>query len=149
MSVIKLTPHFSLEEFEHSDIASRHGVPNTCPPDLVPNLMRVADFLERLRNVLAAPIIITSGYRCKWLNDQLGSHDTSAHRMGFAADFRVIGYTPLEVCHIISDEETMGFDQLIYEYRNWTHISVAPRMRREVLTINAKHPGGVPGLVDD
>lgn len=145
---MQLTQHFTLEEFERSDIALRHGVQNRVPDELVLNIQKVAEFLEKVRAIFGSPIVISSGYRCKWLNDKVGSHEGSAHRKGFAADFRVLGKSPLAVCIAISTAD-LFYDQCIYEYKGWTHISVDPRLRCMDLTIDQKRPRGVPGFIDD
>lgn len=145
---MQLTPNFTLEEFERSDIALRHGVQNKVPDDLLPNIQKLAKFLEEVRNIFHSPIFITSGYRCKWLNDKVGSHDGSAHRKGFAADFRVKGYSPFDICRGISTTD-LDYDQCIYEFKGWTHISIDPRLRRMNLTIDQKRPNGAAGFIDD
>ncbi len=145
---MQLTLHFTLEEFERSDIALRHGIPNKIPDELLPNIQKLAEFLEQVRNIFSSPLFVTSGYRCKWLNDRVGSHDNSAHRKALAADFRVKGYSPLEVCRAISTTD-LGYDQCIYEFKSWAHISVDPRLRRLDLTIDQKRPNGAAGFIDD
>lgn len=145
---MQLTPNFTLEEFERSELASRHTVPNKVPDDLLPNIQKLAEFLEQVRALFGSPIFITSGYRCKWLNDKVGSHDGSAHRKGFAADFRVLGKSPLDVCRAIS-ATSLVYDQCIYEFKDWTHISIDPRLRCLDLTIDQKRPRGIAGFIDD
>jgi hypothetical protein len=79
--------------------------------------------LEQVRGVVGKPIMINSGYRCKQVNDSVGSKDTSQHRIGCAADIRVSGMTPSQVCEAIKASD-IQFDQLIREFDSWTHISV-------------------------
>jgi hypothetical protein len=67
--------------------------------------------------------MISSGLRTKKVNDAVGSRDTSQHRIGCAADFRVPGMTPDEVVRKIV-ASGIGFDQVIREFDRWTHISV-------------------------
>ena len=43
----QLSPHFSLAELTYSEIAARRGIPNDLPVELLPNLTRVANVLER------------------------------------------------------------------------------------------------------
>jgi zinc D-Ala-D-Ala carboxypeptidase len=69
------------------------------------------------------PIIISSGLRTKKVNDAVGSRDTSQHRLGCAADFRVPGMTPDQVVKAIV-ASGIGYDQVIREFDRWTHISV-------------------------
>lgn len=46
-------------------------------------------FLDALRQSLGRPLIITSGYRCKARNEQVGGVSTSLHTKGEAVDIRV------------------------------------------------------------
>ena len=144
---MKLTPHFTLEELTASDLATRKGWDNTPNAAEVQNLTRLAHLLEMVRDVLLQPLNISSGFRSKILNDAVGSRDTSQHRLGCAADFRVTGMTPREVCKLII-ASGVPFDQLIQEFYEegkpggWVHISVPNsadgRPRRSALIIDSK-----------
>ena len=91
MNNISLSPHFSLSEFTKSATALRHGISNVPPPEAVKNLKALcAGTLEPLRVGLELPVIITSGYRTKVLNDILAhASERSQHMQGQAADFYV------------------------------------------------------------
>lgn len=117
-----LTEHFSLEELTRSELAERKGWDNK--PSLIAsaNLMRLAEFLEQVRKVIGKPLVINSGYRSQILNNAVGSKETSQHRVGAAADFRVGGMTPHEICEIIKNSD-LQFDQCIQEL-SWVHISI-------------------------
>ena len=93
MQDIQLSPHFKLKEFTKSRTARQHGINNTPPPEAVENLRALCcHTLEPLREALGLPIIITSGYRCKALNERITHHSaTSQHMQGEAADFVVQG----------------------------------------------------------
>ena len=66
---MQLTAHFSLEELIASETATRSGIDNTPPSELMPNLRALADGLEKVRAALGGrPIHINSGYRCPALN---------------------------------------------------------------------------------
>ena len=67
--------------------------------------------------------MVNSAFRCKQVNDAVGSKDTSQHRHGCAADFRVPGVTPDEVVRAVI-AAGLPFDQIIREYDRWTHISI-------------------------
>ena len=121
---MNLTPHFTLEELTASEIAERNGWDNSPNDQELANLTRLADFLEQVKVVLGGkPIMISSGLRTKKVNDAVGSRDTSQHRIGCAADFRVPGMTPDEVVRKIV-ASSIGYDQVIREFDRWTHISV-------------------------
>ena len=86
-----LSHHFKLSEFVVSETARSRGIDNTPSEEEVENLRRLCEgCLEPLREVLELPIVITSGYRCKALNDLLAhSSDRSQHMLGQAADFHI------------------------------------------------------------
>jgi zinc D-Ala-D-Ala carboxypeptidase len=121
---MNLTPHFTLEELTASETAERNGWDNSPNDQELANLTRLADFLEQVKVVLnGKPIMISSGLRTKKVNDAVGSRDTSQHRLGCAADFRVPGMTPDQVVKAII-ASGIGYDQVIREFDRWTHISV-------------------------
>ena len=121
---MNLTPHFTLEELTASETAERNGWDNSPNDQELANLTRLADFLEQVKVVLnGKPIMISSGLRTKKVNDAVGSKDTSQHRIGCAADFRVPGMTPDQVVKAIV-ASGIGYDQVIREFDRWTHISI-------------------------
>jgi uncharacterized protein YcbK (DUF882 family) len=130
---MNLSPHFTLDELTHTD---HREIDNSPTQDEINNLQQLANFLEEVKTVLGGkPIMISSGFRCKALNDAVGSKDTSQHRTGFAADFRVPGMTPDEVVRTIV-ASGIGYDQIIREFDRWTHISVADKPRKQALIID-------------
>ena len=117
----KLTEHFTLEELTHTDHREFDNTPNDAEKA---NLERLALFLEQVKEVLGGkPIMVNSAYRCKAVNDAVGSKDTSQHRIGCAADIRVPSMTPDQVVKAVI-ASGIGYDQLIREFDRWTHISV-------------------------
>lgn len=140
---MKLTEHFTLDEFLVSETAARLGIDNTPTPEVLSNLTRLATVLEDVRARLGKPIIITSGYRSPELNKAVpGSSWKSMHQYGLAADFICPGFgSPLYVCRAIADTN-IQYDQLIHEFGNWVHFGLsvgAPK--RELLTAK-KGPDG-------
>lgn len=90
----RLSPHFTLGEFLRSATAERHDhiVKQQYDPseEVVANLTYLCSTtLEPIRDILGAPMKITSGYRCKPLNDLVGSTDASQHLKGQAADIQL------------------------------------------------------------
>jgi len=136
---MKLSAHFSLEEFTISSKALSMGIKNDPTPPHLENLKRLAERMEAVRALFDRPIEITSAYRNPQVNAAVGGVPTSAHAVGHAADFHVDGMTDLQVAKVIRDS-TLKFDQLIYEKSRCVHISFDPRLRRQVL----RQPGG-PG----
>jgi hypothetical protein len=125
---MNLSDHFTYDELTHTNHRQFDNAPNASE---LANLTRLAAFLEQVKELLGGkPIMINSAFRSKQVNDAVGSKDTSQHRIGCAADIRVPGMTPDEVCKAIIDSD-LPYDQIIREFYNpesksggWTHISV-------------------------
>ena len=134
---MNLSPHFTLEELT---ITEHREFDNTPDEAELANLKRLAEFLEKVKEVLGGkPIMINSAFRCKQVNDAVGSKDTSQHRVGCAADLRVPGMTPDEVVKAII-ASGIGYDQVIREFDRWTHISIPNKLfdspRKQALIID-------------
>lgn len=136
---MKLSPHFRLAEFLRSETAARRGIDNAPPEHVVNSLAILCDeLLEPIRERFG-PVQITSGYRSPELNRAVGGSSGSQHIKGEAADLVVPGRSAFEVCEIIRDELDLPFHQLIHEFGDWVHISMAPDAtvpRRQCLTID-------------
>jgi len=134
-----ITPNFTLAELAASETAARHGWDNTPGPSELANLKRLADLLEQVRALLGKPVLVNSAFRSKRVNDAVGSKDTSQHRIGCAADIRVPGMTPDQVCRKII-ASGIAFHQVIREYDAWVHVSVPNTIdtpaRRQALIID-------------
>jgi uncharacterized protein YcbK (DUF882 family) len=134
---VNLSPHFTLEELTHTDHREFDNTPNDSEKN---NLKRLAEFLEQVKDVLGGkPIMVNSAFRCKQVNDAVGSKDSSQHRIGCAADIRVPGMTPDEVVKAVI-ASGIGYYQIIREFDRWTHISVPNSIidspRRQALIID-------------
>ena len=126
-----MTPHFTLAELTHTDHRSLNNTPNAGE---LANLQRLAEFLEVVKTTLGGkPVMISSAFRSKAVNDAVGSKDTSQHRQGLAADFRVPGMAPDAVVRALL---ALPYDQIIREYDAWTHISISDKPRRQALIID-------------
>jgi hypothetical protein len=134
---MNLSPHFTLEELTHTDHRQFDNTPNATE---IANLVRLANLLEEVKTAIGGkPVIINSAFRCKQVNDAVGSKDSSQHRIGCAADIRVPSMTPDEVVKAVIASE-IGYDQIIREFDRWTHISVpntaGANPRRQALIID-------------
>lgn len=129
-----MSANFSLSEFQVSQTAARMGRELVLGKKEKNNLVLLTrTVMQPVRDLLDAPVVITSGYRPEWLNTLIGGSKSSQHIKGQAADFIVVGMQVLEAAHKI--QEQIGFDQLICEFNKWIHISFCPGpMRGEVLT---------------
>lgn len=146
---MKISGHFSLEEFLFSETAARLGLDNTPTPAVVVNLGLVATVMERIRTLLRdGPIVVHSGYRSVAVNRAVGGVATSAHCKGLACDFVCPGFgTPYEVALAILTSDAK-YDQLILEY-GWVHVGLAQEgmsSRQEALTKRSPFTGYEPGI---
>ncbi len=138
---MNLSPNFTLSEFTSSQTAARRGIDNRPPADVIEHLAELAAVLERIRAEVGKPIVINSGYRSFELNEAVGGAANSAHLSGWAADITIPGFgSPLQVCRTISQIRGLRFDQIILEFADsgggWCHLSIDPRYRMQVLTID-------------
>ena len=128
-----MTPHFSLAELTATSHRQFDNTPNETE---LANLQKLAEFLEEVKTLLdGKPIMINSAFRSKQVNDSVGSKDTSQHRLGYAADFKVPGMTPDQVVRALVASD-LPFDQVIREFDAWTHVSISPSPRRQALIID-------------
>jgi hypothetical protein len=128
-----MTPHFTLAELTATSHRQFDNTPNESE---TANLQKLAEFLEVVKEALdGKPVMISSGFRCKAVNDSVGSRDSSQHRTGQAADFKVPGMSPDAVVRAII-EAGLPYDQIIREFDAWTHISISDTPRRQALIID-------------
>lgn len=135
--------HFNLSEFFRSSTAAENGIKNEPSIDeratIVRNINLLVDnVLDPVRDMVDAPIIITSGYRSPQVNRLVGGVDNSQHMSGCAADFHVMGFTPsmmLGVFFYILNR--LKYDQLIYyRSKNIIHVSYVENCpRREAFVM--------------
>jgi zinc D-Ala-D-Ala carboxypeptidase len=128
-----MTEHFTLAELTATSHRQFDNTPNEAE---TANLQRLAEFLEQVKTALdGKPIMINSAFRSKQVNDSVGSKDTSQHRTGCAADFKVPGMTPDAVVRAII-AAGLPYDQIIREFDAWTHISISDTPRKQALIID-------------
>lgn len=132
---MKLSTHFTLEEFTASEMGERVGISNIPSAEITRNLRGTATCLEDIRHLLRdTPIHVTSGYRCPDLNKLVGGASDSAHMAGCAVDFIAPAFgTPLEICKFIHTALLrFPIDQLIWEF-SWVHIAFTATPRHQLL----------------
>jgi hypothetical protein len=137
---LNLSTHFSLAEFCASEVAARRGLGNTIPPELIPNAVALCENVLEPARLALGPIRINSGYRSKKVNSAVGGAWGSQHTLGQAADIIPLGLNVnlFELFEYIY--ESLPFDQIIWEFGAWVHVSFAPVLRHTVLVAAA-----VPG----
>lgn len=126
--------NFKMSELIYSETAIKNNINNMPDINSLDNMLNLIHYcLQPTRELLGAPMIITSGYRNPLVNRLVGGVNSSQHTKGLAADFTVLGITPSQIISIIK-ASNVEFDQLINEYDKWVHISYNKgKNRREVL----------------
>ena len=151
-----LSPHFSLKEMTDSQTAVKYGIANMPSEPEVENLRRLCErTLEPLREALQLPLIITSGFRTKALNDKVAhSSERSQHMAGQAADFYVknlaesaenVGKNAsrrellIKAFRLIILDDSIDYDQLII-YPSFIHVSyVSPEANRHNILLGMRN----------
>jgi hypothetical protein len=137
---MQLSKHLSRAEFERSDAATNYGISNSMNSGQLAKAMALAEnCFEPIREHLAKPIRVNSGYRSPAVNKRIGGALTSQHSLGEAID---LDLHDRDLFEWIIDNVT--FDQLIYESGNdteaaWFHISYREgHNRKQVLRMIKK-----------
>lgn len=137
----QLSPHFSLSELTRTDT----GLVNNPSSESVDNLQRLAvDVLEPIRELLGAPLIVHSGYRCREVNSAVGGARASAHLEGRACDFHPDNEQLIRAEFQKILQSDIPFDRTILEYRGsryWIHAEIprwgeAPRRKAYIAIEN-------------
>lgn len=137
-----LSRHFKLAEFTKSDIAKKNGLANRPSEKQIENLSYLCNHLmEGIRDNWDKPVIITSGYRSKKVNELAGGVPSSHHRcLGLyaACDFVVPGVENKEIFEAIANSN-LPYDQCILEFGKWIHISFKrPKQQALIATKKGK-----------
>lgn len=143
---MRLSPHFTLEEFTRSN----RMVMNVPSAAVVERLRWLCAFLlEPIRAHFGKPMHITSGYRCDELNRAVGGAPNSAHKAEHfraACDFQIRGLPLVDVFSWIRLRSGLLFDTVIlergrkerHELDDCIHIQINSSPRRRAL-IGATH----------
>lgn len=119
------------ENFTAGELACRCTDPQ-CHLTLVSP--RLVDALQTLRALIAAPLRITSGYRCLSHNAAVGGRQHSFHTMGLAAD--ITAAPPVaaqELAETAARIPAIGGIGL-YRQRGFVHVDVRPRAASQPCT---------------
>jgi zinc D-Ala-D-Ala carboxypeptidase len=134
---MRLSQHFTLAEATHSETAKRLGISNRPDAAALDAMIDTARNMEAIRSLFGKPIRVTSWYRNPEANKAVGGSATSEHVSGRAVDFRIDGFTAMEIATRIA-QSPIWFDQLIL-YSNRVHLGWRDPKgnfpdRRELLT---------------
>ena len=91
---MKLTENFSKREFDCKD-------GTTTPDDLMDNLRKLAENLQKIRDEIGSPIRVMSGYRSPEYNKRVGGAKKSQHVLAKAADLQVSGMSTTDLANTI------------------------------------------------
>jgi hypothetical protein len=141
---MNLSEHFTLEEATHSDTAIRQGIDNQPSTVQLENMKVAAEKLEQLR-AITGPLNINSWLRLPAVNVAVGGSKVSSHMDGWAIDVSCSKLSPYQLCQEVK-KAGIKFDQMIHEFGRWMHISFAPEMRQQELTIfkpEGKYKAGI------
>jgi zinc D-Ala-D-Ala carboxypeptidase len=133
---VQVSPHFTLAELCRSEAAESRGLDNTPDAEQIKALgLLCSQVLERIRGHLKQPITVSSGYRGPAVNAAVGGSADSQHSLGEAADITVAGFSPAELFDWLVFVSGIDFDQAIYEFGRWVHVSHTGRRanRRQAL----------------
>jgi hypothetical protein len=144
---MNLSDHFTLEEGTYSETAIRLGISNQPDERQLANMKSAAQQLEAVRNVTGA-LRVNSWLRLPDVNVAVGGSKVSSHMDGWAIDCSSSTHTPYEICQLVI-KAGIKFDQMIHEYGRWMHISFAPEMRQQELTIFKPEGKYKPGILTE
>lgn len=145
MSVINnLSAHVTYNEAIHSQTATRLGIDNNIPAELLQNAIDTAENIyEPIRAHFGFAIYISSFYRCDALNKKVKGKKKSQHIMGEAIDLDCDvwgGCSNMELAKWVADN--LEFDQMCIEGQRpdgtggWIHISFRKgKNRKQILNI--------------
>lgn len=125
---MKKPKYFKLEEFLESETSLNKKIKNYPSWEVIENLNELALFLDDLREEWGSAILVSSGFRCKALNEAVNGVKTSVHQIGYAADIMPAnGHFDAFVAFIKVWAKDKSFDQIIIETSKtskWVHIGL-------------------------
>jgi hypothetical protein len=138
----RLSENFTLSELTRSTTAQRLKIDNTPKGAALANLSDTAAMLQRIRDTLGVPVVVTSAYRSPPVNRAVGGVTSSDHVDGQAADFVAPAMgSPEQIARILAPQvDRLGIGQLILEGvkgKQWVHVSTQrpSKIVNRVLTI--------------
>jgi len=128
----QLSPHFTLDELTFSQTAIQRNIKNVPNRKELANLRRLCRTILEPFRALVGPLHVNSGFRSEELNRINGGVPNSQHRLGQAADLLPIK-TELKAAYLKLVDSKIPFDQAIYEFGRWIHVSWSPKPRGQRL----------------
>lgn len=95
-----ITRSFSWNELLKSQTAARRGIDNVPTAAAQENIIWLCEnVLQPLRDKLASPLTVTSGYRSRALCEAIGSSVNSRHCLGLAADIECFSIPTVQLAY--------------------------------------------------
>lgn len=141
-----MSRYFKLSELLYSSTAERLHIVNTPNKEEMEHLEELMIVLDDLRSFYGKPIIVSSGFRCKALNDAVGGAKNSGHLTGYAADLQPAngdfeGFK--KAC--LAWAKDKHYDELLIESNSkgskWIHFSLyhqVKEQRRKCFSLSVK-----------
>ena len=119
--MLKISPNFYWEE---ATVTQQRNLDNTPPLVVIPSLVMVFnEQMEQVRELLGCPIHVNSGFRSIEVNAAVGGVSSSQHCKGQAVDWTPMKEVGLKEAYDAIVASDIVFDQLIFEFGSWIHIS--------------------------
>jgi zinc D-Ala-D-Ala carboxypeptidase len=139
---MNLSKHVTRAEFERSETAINHGIPNFMNEfEIQRAILLCQNVFEPIRAYVGRPIRINSGFRSAALNRRIGGSRSSQHTLGEAMD---LDLNDRELFEWILDN--VEYDQIIAEFpqggkASWFHISYRKGRNRKQALVATKQKG--------
>ena len=145
---MQLSKNLTLSEVIRSESAKRRGINNMPTPEHLENLKILANkVFQPIRNHFKVPILISSGYRSRILNNAVNGAAKSQHCLGQAIDIDndETSVTNKEIFDFI--KHNLDFDQLIWEFGDsnepsWVHFSLSMKGNKRQVIKAVKEANG-------
>lgn len=126
--------YFKFKEMVRSSKADEFNIDNwPKDADIMDNIFFTMECLDKIREDYGLPLSVSSGYRCKELNNKLNGSKTSQHMKGQAADINLGSIEKNRAFFNWCQDNIndLPIDQLIDEsHYSWVHISFTKENQR-------------------
>lgn len=132
---MKIAAHFTVAELTGTNITELFAQNILYALDHFNELIRLAQFCEKVREILGVPMRVTSGVRYEALNKIVGGTSNSDHIKLLAVDFVPVNMTLKKAFDKIRNSN-LDYKQIILEKNSWIHISIGDK--KEALVYDGK-----------
>ena len=132
---MKIANHFTIAELTGTNNKELFAQNILYALDHFNELIRLAQFCEKVREILGVPMRVTSGVRYEALNKIVGGTSNSDHIKLLAVDFVPVNMTLKKAFDKIRNSN-LDYKQIILEKNSWIHISIGDK--KEALVYDGK-----------